>query len=1261
MHTDFILPVLFFIGEGRPLRDGLYNIRGHIVEIRDGKRVTSASGNKSTSHTASSWAAHKSMLDHTAKTDTPVFTDRESATRTDQSSLQRVVYSGNSYLKQHVNDLLGESDAFITTMTPNENLTQGVLQDINNKSEKKPPIAARINGETIVSSNSRTASNDVVTIKSKEMTKESSSDQDHRTVNASISSIDSLEDTEGGDENVPDKKSNLKNGNSTNKIYVGDSTRQRRVTFSDSIEFNDGIVWPLIDNEPRSGQKHGISNAFTSSSTYSVKRTTLGGTEKYKPNRTDAVGSSSSSGATNPKRFGTVTSPQNGDFSYPESVDLSVPVSSKIAVVAPMASKVSKPGQKEGLCESANQTFDKKIKETFKNDSVFSNSRSSSTSAFTQDSLQPSVDYDSLEEDGSEGKGHYVLNSNCHTRKRNQGITKNANENANENERDYQLALTGKAKSTNSRVSFDGATVAHIMNYDRLLNSDTEYIDAPDSLGADELMYPIQPTDEHGNISAVYSRVNEMTQGLSDGHTMTPCSNPMLIPRERAITQTSGQSSLDSFSRVGDMSRHHPSATFRNASVIKSAGVTQNSTLSSNRTSVSSYSVAYQGTESTSHNLVGNINTRHYDVSTNQIDEETYSTNSANFRQVASLKKDSSINHVTHEIHTPYTLHHSSTNMPTSTADGSTSVLNDHSNPAVISTKTLLDQSPQNVQSQPDPYQSSMKGDKFTETTPVQTSTVPSNAVVKNEYTPSRMITSNAVLGGNSVFGPLTKTITDTYANPLTSNASIAPSTYQLNLGIASYAQSTHRNYGYGTVGSIRFVEPPGATYDSQQAVRSFYNVPPPTSKSISSELDTTTDSYYASQPAASKKNQNQSETGVKHSYIQHLASGIKSQFLEDGSYSNNRQHRSNYQDSTSDNDVDAESEEDNIINDVKKSMAELQLNTDWTPKFNFEQTNVRDDNSVKNYRSRPSNNLTKGNKLDSANDGHGEGSVKQQNKIDEAIQNGSNIPIRMHSRWDTSPKRFQVKNAESKDNDSQQTFKGLVPHPPLGPRKKIIPRGSGNKISGSRSVPMKAMKQKVQSTSPSGQESNVKDHSLKSKNKSKSRTTNGKNSHDKNNSIVPRSPSPSKRSPVVTSQTRTTYARHQAAEEEQRNTSDLRLQTKFPHQTHGPVYDAEVAPAPNEAFYIPLNKTPTDDEINELWKNVRNCLTASVTDRASSDSVYVRSAPWKQRQGMQNGTGAGQFGQLRGSMAARRGHPSSAPIRRSVAGNTLPFRRYVF
>jgi len=259
----------------------------------------------------------------------------------------------------------------------------------------------------------------------------------------------------------------------------------------------------------------------------------------------------------------------------------------------------------------------------------------------------------------------------------------------------------------------------------------------------------------------------------------------------------------------------------------------------------------------------------------------------------------------------------------------------------------------------------------------------------------------------------------------------------------------------------------------------------------------------------------------------------------------------------------DDSDDEDEVIKKVRKSMAELQFNSNWRPDSAAKDYNIVSQVTNAEEIPRPSikNKIVHPELVDDAD------KIKAQSKLAETSEKRSNIPIRVQSAPNSgSPKQNKIVKTPQKA--------GIVPHPPTGPKglftRKMIRQGAQNR----RNSPMRV-------TKPHANASQVTQNAGNSAADSRLFTVEG--------SAAMRTQSGTKG--LVKTDSRDTSV--------QRN-----YQEDFGNMTS----QGDTRVIINSA----LNKTPTDDEIDDLWHNVRNCLTIQPPAKASSDSVYIV-PPWKQ------------------------------------------------
>ena len=292
---------------------------------------------------------------------------------------------------------------------------------------------------------------------------------------------------------------------------------------------------------------------------------------------------------------------------------------------------------------------------------------------------------------------------------------------------------------------------------------------------------------------------------------------------------------------------------------------------------------------------------------------------------------------------------------------------------------------------------------------------------------------------------------------------------------------------------------------------------------------------------------------------------------------------------------------EDELIKKVRKSMAELQFSSNWRPEsagaLNQDQSTVSQDN-IAGGMPRPTNRA----KTMHAELVGDEDKIKAQSKLTELTENAgkkSSIPVR-------------VKNSPTVDLSRQTKTviaprkAGIVPHPPKGPRGLFTRKGSRQSPQAQRNSPMRVIQ-------PYG-------HA------------------NQGTQIVENLGVDGRLFSVEASATATVHNGGKGVD---------RAESKnYQQGVDNAALQGNIHLTGNSSGNTDLNRTPTDDEINELWYNVRNCLTAKPPAKASSDSVYI-APPWKQNRTW-SGTTRGR------STTSRKLSLHSAP---STQG--YPLRRY--
>ena len=245
---------LNFLAKTSTLKDGNYNVAGHVIEIRNGIRVQSASKTQ------------------------PTNTENDNVF-VNNGKFQDSVYQPNSYLHHHLHTLSNESSKLYNT-TNNETIPPKVDVYDHLLIESKSPTDSLCSNDSLSSPNRETSEQKLL-------------------------------------------RSSLKG--SSMKF----STSKRKVTFSDSVEFNDGDTKPVFKQPaarvPLYQRLENSSNKLLNNQKAATPSPSFTNSE---PITTEHVLDQLRQEALLPKY------PSNEDFSYPDSIVLSQP--SNIAIVSPL-------------------------------------------------------------------------------------------------------------------------------------------------------------------------------------------------------------------------------------------------------------------------------------------------------------------------------------------------------------------------------------------------------------------------------------------------------------------------------------------------------------------------------------------------------------------------------------------------------------------------------------------------------------------------------------------------------------------------------------------------------------------------------------------------------------------------------------------------------------------------------------------------------------------------------------------------------------
>ena len=305
--------------------------------------------------------------------------------------------------------------------------------------------------------------------------------------------------------------------------------------------------------------------------------------------------------------------------------------------------------------------------------------------------------------------------------------------------------------------------------------------------------------------------------------------------------------------------------------------------------------------------------------------------------------------------------------------------------------------------------------------------------------------------------------------------------------------------------------------------------------------------------------------------------------------------------------------DDDDIIKSIRKSMAELKFNSKWEPnsKEKAEPSRPEETRDEKDIP-RPSNKAKIGHPDDLLDNEKEE--LRQQNKINAPVASKSHIPVRNLSATEKPRKR----------NGHTSPRRGLVPHPPPGPRGRLVPR---KRVQGEnvpkRSSPMKAVNPNIgKPPTPNRTQRDVNTNNHHT-NSNINTQYNIYDNYDNYSGINHGSP----------------YGNNDKSDSSYQNGDNRKG-----------YYAAEI-PLSDK-----IDKTPTDDEINELWYDVRNCLTSKPAHKASSDSVFI-SPPWRQHRTWSGSRNLNSKQAAYGTDFRPSKNSNSSTAGR--LGSNLPLRRY--
>jgi len=276
---------LFSVSYAGTLKDGDYNIGGHVIEIRNGVRVSSAKNNSN--HKQKETKTQDQKLN---------FTNR----------FQNSLYEPASYLSDHLKTLFPEST---TTTTTNENTNNNNYNNSNNNRNNNNNNNKCFDNLDTQITKLQSVPNHV----NKNIDKQNIA---RNQTNESLCNDNSFL----SDQNI------LRSSMKGSALRMNDSMT-RKVTFSDSVEFNDGDTQPVFTTTAARipfYQRKAQSKVYDSSEAVSQGRDQ----SNIAVVTTEQLLDQLRQDALLPKY------PLNEDFSYPDSVVISRP--SNVAVVSPL-------------------------------------------------------------------------------------------------------------------------------------------------------------------------------------------------------------------------------------------------------------------------------------------------------------------------------------------------------------------------------------------------------------------------------------------------------------------------------------------------------------------------------------------------------------------------------------------------------------------------------------------------------------------------------------------------------------------------------------------------------------------------------------------------------------------------------------------------------------------------------------------------------------------------------------------------------------
>ncbi|XP_057305750.1 probable serine/threonine-protein kinase DDB_G0282963 isoform X2 [Hydractinia symbiolongicarpus] len=1034
-------------GSSSGLKDGKYKVRGHVIEIQNGVRVNSAREKKDTS---------QENVDGLKMS--PIF--------------QNSVYAPNSYLSSHLSNLLSDN-MFHNSLdkkhdAQNDNsFHSSIIQDFNQN---------HISNQAIFNQDLRhTEQTPLVSVNN-----EVSSPTD------SVCSDDSL-----NEERL--LRSSLKSANVTAAL----DSSQRKVTFSNSIEFNDGKTEPLVskmtDRIPlyKRIQRNETSNNFQEkkreSNSYSI--TTEGMLDLL---RQEAL----------LPRY-----PMNGDYNYPESL----PSQNNVAVVTPLMSNQVNPQTQ--VVSQASVELSSSSSSAMTDDSL--NSKDSLNSVKKNESGEDSIIKDSIVEPIENNNSDLPINKN---KLQNDALFDGSKGFVPDNVNTVTTVNTVQSMQHNSNGYYDAVNNNFSVPY-TLSNTHTITTESQNNIESQPYHNPLSYSDyDQGNHNphADNEHANNLLPYPTEEMERRYFSHmPSAKTEDLYSSYNFSYGPVDSYNDIS--SRLKPAVSMQHQHTHSQQQHQQNygveNPIALNNLLNPASDAASQDT------LVRN------DINTQKLNVEHKNTNSNSNTMCLSTI----INIPSDSLDVD--------NQPCPKAEEMIySPLSDPYSSSYISYQTSRDD---HLMSNGQPQQSSIAQKQHQIIQPIQQQQQQQQQQRQNEQKQQiqdHVVETNQSMNIKSQYKDVEKEINRTQL-------------FDQAHGIPDPSVEASKLYYHPSIHQSSRREGPSlndSINKNKYRVKKNITQPKKTpSRQNSVDNKAISEAYRKTKPHINQSDVNKSNDKQSIDNTKLNTSTNKYKAKGDTSKEQNENHSTDFK------------SKDKIYEEVERNLAQL----------TFENSrNLVDDENNKCLQQMP----TPSNHLESENLSDLEGvqrrklqhhNIAADDKIKEAVREGTAIPIRVHS---IPARRGRV--IISADSKKRKPVGNFFPHPPSNPKNDL----TSNNIPNEN---LYGIEYKVSRNTQDTDVNNIRNVS-----------------HQRTISATP-----------VRNQKPPRPENHRTRS----STSDNRNRQRYTEHVNN--LTAPVA-------HIALDKTPTDDEINKLWANVRECLRSETPDHAMSDSVYTVNAHSRQQ-----------------------------------------------